>query len=160
MTDPYMTRVGASGRMSPVESYSELIDQPTHYRRDDGCTLIHVGPEEPTCPDCRRGTLRWAEAGYVPWHRICTVCGSHWELHPVNYYLTADGELLTTGRSGTLGPPVGIAGHEGPPHAAFLALVTPALVAAAMTEQRRGGPCALGAVPCAWARRARVYRGR
>lgn len=27
------------------------------------------------------GIMRWAEAGYVPWHRICDRCGEHWDLH-------------------------------------------------------------------------------
>ena len=35
------------------------------------------------CADCGVGPLVWAEAGYVPWHRICSVCGSHWDLHPI-----------------------------------------------------------------------------
>lgn len=28
------------------------------------------------CPICR-GTIRWAEAGYVPGYRICDSCGRH-----------------------------------------------------------------------------------
>ena len=41
----------------------------------------HICPRvSPTCPDCRRGQLLWAEAGYVPRHRICDCCGSHFSL--------------------------------------------------------------------------------
>jgi hypothetical protein len=39
----------------------------------------------PICLDCQRGRLQWAEAGYVAWHRICDVCGSHWDLHPITW---------------------------------------------------------------------------
>lgn len=70
----YETRVG---------SYADLLDSPARDRCDDGSTLVHAGDLSPTCTDCGRGTLQWAEAGYVPWHRICDACGSHWDLHPV-----------------------------------------------------------------------------
>jgi hypothetical protein len=33
------------------------------------------------------GILRWAEAGYVPWHRICDRCGSHWDMYPIRVYI-------------------------------------------------------------------------
>ena len=29
------------------------------------------------CPCCKTGTVRWAEAGYVPGYRICDGCGKH-----------------------------------------------------------------------------------
>ena len=29
------------------------------------------------CPTCEAGTIRWAEAGYVPGYRICDGCGRH-----------------------------------------------------------------------------------
>jgi hypothetical protein len=29
------------------------------------------------CPCCDGGTIRWAEAGYVPGYRICDGCGRH-----------------------------------------------------------------------------------
>lgn len=29
------------------------------------------------CPCCKTGTIRWAEAGYVPGYRICDGCGRH-----------------------------------------------------------------------------------
>jgi hypothetical protein len=57
-------------------------------RCDDGRTIIHVGDLSPRCGDCRTGTLQWAEAGYVPWHRICDGCGAHRDLHPIVWWLT------------------------------------------------------------------------
>lgn len=30
------------------------------------------------CPRCRRGLVRWAEAGYVPGYRVCDGCGQAW----------------------------------------------------------------------------------
>lgn len=27
------------------------------------------------CPACQTGTIRWAEAGYVPGSRLCDTCG-------------------------------------------------------------------------------------
>jgi hypothetical protein len=67
----------------------ELLDLPYTEAPDDGRVL---GPwittadspwdwNEGPC-ECG-GVLRWAEAGYVPWHRICDRCGSHWQLHPL-----------------------------------------------------------------------------
>jgi hypothetical protein len=39
-----------------------------------------------------RGTLRWAENGYVPGYRICDACGRHYALR--------DRKLTATGRRG------------------------------------------------------------
>jgi hypothetical protein len=78
----YTTRRGASRRRKPVTS-GDLLALPTRERDDDGAIILHVGDHSPTCSDCGRGTLRWAEGGYVPWHRICDTCGSHWDLHPL-----------------------------------------------------------------------------
>jgi len=76
----------------------DLYDIPYKSGRDDGlkkslpfcweCSQHDDAPAhqcvrvQPICPDCDAGMLIWAEAGYVPWHRICNHCGSHWELHP------------------------------------------------------------------------------
>jgi hypothetical protein len=30
------------------------------------------------CPCCHDGTIRWAEAGFVPGYRICDGCGRHY----------------------------------------------------------------------------------
>jgi len=31
------------------------------------------------CPQCATGTIRWAEAGYVPGYRVCDECGRHYQ---------------------------------------------------------------------------------
>lgn len=50
----------------------------------------HLCPNvQPLCDDCHSGHLVWAEAGYVPWHRICNYCGSHWDLYPGKHYRRA-----------------------------------------------------------------------
>lgn len=85
--DSYTVRVGTKKHKKPAQSYNDLLYLPTRCVDDDGLHLEHVGNISPTCPDCKRGTLQWAEAGYVPWHRICDHCGSHWDLHPVDFFL-------------------------------------------------------------------------
>lgn len=84
MSSDYHVRIGKSRRKNPVNSQRELFALPYRVAKDDGAIIVG-GSLEPTCADCKRGQLRWAEAGFVPWHRICDVCGSHWELHPVTY---------------------------------------------------------------------------
>ena len=60
---------------------------PYDERRNDGAMILAVTPEpwggEPLCVDRQVGYLRWAEARFVPWHRICDVWGTHWDLHPI-----------------------------------------------------------------------------
>lgn len=92
--DEYTVRVGRGVEPAGVVA---LDDLPWEERQDDGlvvplphCDLCVTRPgvahicyrEAAPCADCHRGVLRWAEAGYVPWHRICGACGSHWDLHP------------------------------------------------------------------------------
>lgn len=62
------------------------------YTDDDGAIVgpwltadAGWGADEGPCP-CG-GIMRWAEAGYVPWHRICDRCGSHWDMRPVTIYV-------------------------------------------------------------------------
>lgn len=86
--DAPTVRRGTRRSRSPVAGYGALLEIPSRVARDDGRTLVHAGIEGvdaflPLCADCHVGRLRWAEAGYVPWHRICDVCGSHWDLHPI-----------------------------------------------------------------------------
>lgn len=76
----YMTRRGTRKGPHPTDIYRIPYDE-----ADDDGRIIVAGGNFPICPDCGRGHLQWAEAGYVPWHRICDVCGSHWDLHPVTY---------------------------------------------------------------------------
>jgi len=57
----------------------------------DGCgaapTRVYDLPPAPdywpavtdvSCPECAYGTIRWAEAGYVPGYRVCDGCGRHY----------------------------------------------------------------------------------
>lgn len=94
--------IGTQRRANPAEDYSDLLDQPTHISDKKADLDLKVplpdchdcnmgqgyGPNHicsrvaPKCVDCGEGTLQWAEGGFVPWHRICDVCGSHWDLHP------------------------------------------------------------------------------
>lgn len=46
------------------------------------------------CPCCGTGTIRWAEAGYVPGYRICDGCGRH-------YLAGGTGEAPTLMRMGS-----------------------------------------------------------
>ncbi len=95
----HICRYGTDKKTAPVESYAELLDQESEYRDDDGTRVDLIcdscdslsdshEPHEncdravPVCVDRGVGRLMWAEGGYVPWHRICTHCGSHWDLHP------------------------------------------------------------------------------
>ena len=79
----HTTRRGTARRTKPVTSYAALLDLPSRTAHDDGGVILHVGDWQPTCADCGRGTLTWAEGGFTPWHRICDTCGSHWDLHPL-----------------------------------------------------------------------------
>lgn len=155
----YVTRIGARRRRTAGRG---LYDQRSYARPDDGRIILHAGDLTPTCPDCGVGKLLWAEAGYVAWHRICSHCGSHWDLHPRSYYVTSDGELLTTGPDGVLAPPLGPTSREpgAPLHAELLALVTIGHIEAALRQLDPQQPAVVGEIPTCWARRARFYRGR
>lgn len=77
----YTVRIGTRRAQTPARDLHRIA---TREARDDGAIIVHAGAADgPTCADCGRGHLRWAEAGFVAWHRICDVCGSHWELHPI-----------------------------------------------------------------------------
>ena len=93
MTDSYLVYKGTAKTPKPNRDIYKI---PHKICKDDGETILHVGDWFPTCPDCGRGTLQWAEAGYVPWHRICSHCGSHWELHPVPIFLVKLDENSST----------------------------------------------------------------
>lgn len=101
MSDSYQVKKGTGHRLAT--SYQDLLARPGRYMKDDGLEVplpscpqceaeaqgTATGPHndcprtQPPCPDCKgKGKLLWSEAGYVPWHRICNYCGSHWELHP------------------------------------------------------------------------------
>lgn len=65
-----------------------------------GDTIIGQTPDywpavtDVPCPICPDGTIRWAEAGYVPGYRICDGCGRH-------FLAGGTGEAPTLMRMGT-----------------------------------------------------------
>ena len=81
MTD-YCVRRGTSRWKTPISNRARDL---LHYRcqEDDG-KQIECGteswPDKIPCPDCGKEFIAWAEDGYVPGHRICHFCGSHWSL--------------------------------------------------------------------------------
>jgi hypothetical protein len=83
MTDTYSVRIGRARRKNPPKSYSELLSLPYRVANDDG-KQVECGtrpwPTNVICPDCERAIVMWAEACYTPGHRICPLCGSHFEL--------------------------------------------------------------------------------
>ena len=81
----YTVRIGSAKLRKPSKDYQALFSLPHHEAEDDGKTILHAGDGLPVCADCKRGHLQWGEGGYVPWHRICDVCGSHWDLHPITW---------------------------------------------------------------------------
>src|SRR3990167_3068638 len=107
MTTEYTTRIGTSKRKGTVGA--ALYRLPTRERPDDGKILLHVGDWNCPCTCGRGGTLMWAEAGYVAWHRICNACGSHWDLHPWTLFVSGDADaeipvLLSDRTAGRLRP--------------------------------------------------------
>lgn len=82
----YKTRVGVLRRAEPVTDYAALLDGSEHaieHHDDDGREALcgtEPWPTDVPCPDCELGPIAWAEAGFVPGHRICPWCGSHWSL--------------------------------------------------------------------------------
>jgi len=81
----YTCLMGIVTLETAARDYGELVSQPTRGAEDDGAIILHAGEHPPQCRDCSCGHLLWAEAGYVPWHRICDRCGAHWELHPIRW---------------------------------------------------------------------------
>lgn len=142
MGDNYETRVGRKQRKAT--DYNSLLNMRSTARPDDGKT---VGPwltteeckwawNEGPCP-CG-GIMRWAEAGYVAWHRICDACGSRWDLHPLTVYVDR----------GTREPRL-MRDQSADNYAALMGLVRPEHITDAVVEH--------GAIYGGWARRARFY---
>lgn len=79
----YSVRIGRSRRKHLPKSYDELVSLPYRSTDDDG-KQVECGtepwPDNVICPDCEKVVVVWAEACYVPGHRICPLCGSHFEL--------------------------------------------------------------------------------
>jgi len=82
----HTVRIGTSKRKSSADD-QELYRLPSRLTIDDGNQIFCLRHHQPVCTDCGVGTLRWAEAGFAPYHRICSRCGSHWELHPCDVFL-------------------------------------------------------------------------
>jgi hypothetical protein len=80
----YLCRYGRSEPLpEPVGSYDELLDLYQHEGADDGRQAdcgTEPWPDDVLCPDCGQAPVLWAEAAFVPGHRICPWCGSHWNL--------------------------------------------------------------------------------
>lgn len=55
------------GVFEPAE-YSTLVDT---------VPILERAVTDVPCPCGCLGTIRWAEAGRVPWYRICDKCGRH-----------------------------------------------------------------------------------
>jgi hypothetical protein len=81
-------RIGTRTSEDPVAVYADLVDAPYEIRETNPAEVWPVtGNDWPpsNCPDCAtRGhqerQVAWAEACYVPGHRICPWCGSHFSL--------------------------------------------------------------------------------
>ena len=99
----YTVRIGARTEPTPVAAEGPYT-LPYSIADDDGAVVVGL-LSQLICTDCGRGALKHAEAGYVPWHRICDVCGSHWYENPVIYTkLGEQGWYGRTGRRGELWP--------------------------------------------------------
>jgi hypothetical protein len=157
-TNGYTTFVGRSKRKRAATG-KKLYTLPIRECPDDGKTLLHAGDWNAKCPDCALGKLRWAEAGYVPWHRICDCCGSHWDLHPVQLAVDRDGEVRPVCEASAWEPPSEdgpIGGTVGAPtYGLLLMLVTEQMVNEA---RQKAGQFAVPMIEACWARRARLYK--
>jgi hypothetical protein len=58
----------------PVKRKKWILNGKTVYVPDYWASVTDV-----LCPECRKGKVRWAEAGYVPGYRICDCCGAHYQ---------------------------------------------------------------------------------
>mgnify|MGYP001586998921 CR=1 FL=1 len=89
----YSVRIGKSRNNKPITSYDSLLRLEYEYRKDDG-KFVLCGKEswpEVKCLDCKKTDVVWAEACFVPGHRICPYCGSHLFL---NSPVEEDGEWV------------------------------------------------------------------
>ena len=79
----YECRYGTIRRKTPKPDFYGL---PYKIKNDDGLILYCGQQAWPNvlCPDCKQHNVMWAEAGYVPGHRICPMCGSHFSMCPPN----------------------------------------------------------------------------
>jgi hypothetical protein len=174
MARAYTTRVGRPRRRT-ARTYHELLALPSREQPDDGLVL---GPWVTTAesgwdwnegPCACGGILRWAEAGYGPWHRICDRCGSHWELNLITLVPHDDLSEIAPRPRGVLPviagdpcQPCGIIQRGGQPcqvvppdvlpfYEAARALVRPEHITDEVLDH--------GVLYGGWASRARFYRG-
>lgn len=80
MTDSYTVRKGTGHGRVPKD-YHDLISRYRSAEDDGSCAWLPPGTVKAHCLDCG-GDLVGAEAGFVPYHRVCMSCGSHWSLTP------------------------------------------------------------------------------
>lgn len=170
MSDEYHVRKGTRRKRTPV-LVGDHYSIPYREMKDDGAKIIHVGFDPPVCLDCNTGNLVWAEAGFVPWHRICNVCGSHWLLSKVPwgparsrerarkelvYWVLGEGEMAIDpeARVDAHSDPV-FQDERTPTWKEFIAKVTPDMWDKA--ESDRDNMLGMAVIPCSWATRARFY---
>jgi hypothetical protein len=160
----YQCRYGRSRKKQPATSYEQLLRSPTRVGPDDGTVELSATLEEnggqPACRDCKRGKLVWAEAAYVPWHRICDICGSHWDLHPLQFgvLLEHGGFMRWVDGRGRIPLERGqTIAESGKTWGDLLDLITPTMWTGAAEPERVLRTANLVAVGGAWARRARFY---
>lgn len=76
----YVIRRG-TGDGRPAASFHELVTRFEEAPDDGAAATLPVGRVEVPCLDCG-GALTPAEAGFDRGHRVCSRCGSHWQLRP------------------------------------------------------------------------------
>lgn len=156
----YTTRVGTARQRRLGLVLRNLHRLPYRESDDDGRMLLHIGDFLPSCPDCTDGTLRRATESHSWQHRICDGCGSHWQLHRLEYVLRGRIEQrieidLGCFHGGLREPDRAehICGEESPTHGALLSLLRPHHLAEAMARANGG----LAYIEACWARRERFY---
>src|SRR3990172_4274055 len=153
MTTSYFVCIGKSRRRRPVKQYNELLHLRQIECEDDGPIILHAGDFKPMCSDCHCGHLRWAEAGYTSWHRICDTCGSHWDLYPIQWGPARSrdpGKIIVRWVQGRGEIPLDLAEPLGECPGTWgdlFALVTPKMWACAEAERDR--TLGMAVVPCA-----------
>lgn len=154
--ETYICYHGVVGQ-SPATDYKTLLDMEYEERPDDDLIVYTIARDqdcswnEGVCP-CG-GIMRWAEAGYVPWHRICDRCGAHWELHPVTVYL----RQVPEAKPANIPPGEG---REINPEVRRRREAVLRLLAGSMnTKLISPEEATHGAIYGSWAQRARIYRG-
>jgi len=150
MSMNYVVRLGSRRRRRTPAL--DLYHQSFRTSKDDGTVVTHVGDGSPRCIDCGWGSLLWAEAGYVAWHRICSHCGSHWDLHPMVIYVDQGGKLLWQTEAGLVPIDKSAQLADGPVVGLLVDKISPAMREQALRE---GG--SMATINACWYRRARFY---